>query len=40
MVSFYNSSVSTDSEIKLTQVDLLLNWDDQEIRVFIDEEYK
>ena len=27
MVSFYNDSVSTDSNIKLTKIDLFIDWE-------------
>ncbi|CAD8151828.1 unnamed protein product [Paramecium pentaurelia] len=39
MITFYNSSVSTDSKIIWTQADILLNWDTQEVLVFMNESY-
>lgn len=40
MISFYNDSVSTDYEIKLTQVDLLLDWDHKTIQIFVGGKFK
>jgi hypothetical protein len=35
MVDFYNSSVSTDSSIKTIKIDLLINWEEKIIDIFV-----
>jgi hypothetical protein len=40
MISFYNESVSTDANIKLTQMDLVVNWESKIIEVFINNKFK
>lgn len=40
MISFYNSSVSHDNDIRLTQVDLVVDWELKKIEIFIDNQFK
>lgn len=40
MISFYNESVSTDHNIKLTQIDLIMDWEAKIIEVFINNKFK
>lgn len=40
MISFYNESVCTDANIKLTQMDLVVNWESKIIEVFINNKFK
>jgi hypothetical protein len=40
MISFYNESLSTDSDIKLTQIDLKIDWESKTIEVFVNQKYK
>lgn len=37
MISFYNSSVSTDADVKTIKMDILLNWNASTINVFVNE---
>ena len=39
MISFYNTSVSTDSDVKLTQIDLLIDCEEQNMAVFVNEKF-
>jgi hypothetical protein len=40
MIAFYNDSVSSDSDIKLTQMDLVVNWESHTIDIFVNSSYK
>jgi hypothetical protein len=40
MEAFYNNSVTSDSDIKLTQMDLLVNWEKRRIDIFVNRSYK
>jgi hypothetical protein len=40
MLAFYNNSISSDSDIKLTQIDLLPNWELHTIDIFVNSSYK
>ena len=39
MVSFYNTSVSNDQSVKLTQIDLKLNWTEKTIDIFVNNSF-
>ena len=39
MISFYNSSVSNDTNIKLIKMDLILNWTTKVVDVFVQGNY-
>jgi len=36
MISFYNSSVSTDSDVKTIKIDIELNWTSKIVNVFVE----
>ena len=40
MISFYNSSVSTDSSVKTIKMDILLNWTTNAVNVFVEGKWK
>jgi hypothetical protein len=40
MICFYNSSVSTDSDVKTTKMDILLDWASSTVEVFVNGEWK
>ena len=40
MISFYNSSVSDDSDVKTIKMDILLNWNDSSVNVFVNGQWK
>lgn len=40
MISFYNSSVSTDSSVKTIKMDILLDWTTSAVNVFVNGEWK
>ena len=39
MISFYNSSVSNDTNIKLIKMDLIFNWTTKVVDVFVQGNY-
>lgn len=40
MISFYNSSISTDIEVKTIKMDILLDWSNYVVNVFVNGEWK
>jgi hypothetical protein len=40
MIAFYNSSVSTDYLLMLTQMDMLVNWATQTMDIFVNGSYR
>jgi len=40
MISFYNSSVSNDSDVKTIKMDILLNWNISSVNVFVNGQWK
>jgi hypothetical protein len=40
MISFYNSSVSTDAIVKTIKMDILLDWSTNTVNVFVNGEWK